>query len=136
MTGNAIYRLAKAIEYPDRIPDGLSSFAFRADGMEISVAESGDMLLFEFALSEDEEKFPSLAGLAPGRMLKENATLAFDPSARRVFLWQEVPSNSPMDVLSAAFGAFADSCEWWRDRAADGSQGAGASRLPETFIVP
>jgi len=136
MTGSAIDRLARAIEYPDKIPDGSVSFAFRADGMEISVRESGDRLLLEFALSQDEEMFPYLAGLAPGRMLKEKATLAFDPSARRVFLWQDVPSNASAGVLSGTFGTFADSCEWWRDRAAGRNQDVGASRLPETFIVP
>ena len=132
----AVERLADAIGYPDRIPNGVSSFAFRVDGGEIDVAERGGRLLFSTLLAADPADFARLASYAPGRMLGEEASLAFDPPSKGLILWQDAPASSPSAVLSETFGKFADSCEWWRERASAAEPAGRTQRPPEEFITP
>ena len=117
MSVSAIDRLGEAIGYPDRIPDGVSSFTFRVDGMEIVAETSGGRLILRHMLTEDEGLFARLAGFAAGRMLKEAAVLAAErPDGGGLFVWQDASSDASAHDLLRLFETFCASCDWWRER--------------------
>ena len=74
---NAAGRLLAAIGYPERIPNTDEPFTLRVDGREVFVEESAGHLVLSITLTEDESMIPTLAAYAAGRMLREEATLAF-----------------------------------------------------------
>ena len=110
-----------AIGYPERVPDGVLSFTLLVDGGEVIAEESSRRLRLFCRLTEDRSNLPSLAAYAAGRILREEAALAFgvvkgaNPEPA-VFLWQEVPADSDDHDLLRFFETFADSCDWWRER--------------------
>ncbi len=116
MTGEAIHRLAEAIRYPDKIPEGVVSFVLRVDGMEVVAEETGAKLVLKHALTEDEGLFGRMAELAAGRMLKEDAVLSAEPASGGLFLWQAEDSNASAHNLLRLFETFVNSCDWWRER--------------------
>ena len=105
-----------AIGYPERAPDGASSFSVLVDGGEVLVRAEGDRLFFSRALACEGEDLPRLAALAPGRMLREEAVLAAEPG----------PGGAAMQ---RAFESFCDSCDWWLERVGELSE-------PEPEIPP
>ena len=120
---SAIGRLAEAIGYPETVPDGMSAFVFAVDGSEIAARESRGRLVLERCLwepSDDDEiaaRVPAmLARYAAGRILREEATLAWDPARAAAILWQDIPASAPNDRLRRFFEVFAASCDWWDDR--------------------
>lgn len=117
MSKKAIERLAGAIGYPERIPEGAASFPFRADGAEIASVESDGCIRLEYALSDDETMLPTLAAYAAGRMLKEDAILSYGDG--RAFLWQDAPADADARELLRLFETFMDSLDWWRERVED-----------------
>jgi len=133
MSERTIERLAKAIGYPDGIPDGVVSFTFRVDGAEIAADEKGGRIVLSSALSGDGSELPTLAAWAAGRMLREDATLAYGGGA--AFLWQDAPADADSRALLRLFESFADSCDWWRARIA-GLRGEGTSPIESTVIRP
>jgi len=117
MSSSAIDRLGEAIGYPDRIPDGVGSFTYRVDGMEIVAEESGGRLILKYALTEDEGMFARLAEYAAGRMLRESAVLAAErPDAGGLFIWQDASADASAHDLLRLFETFCASCDWWRER--------------------
>ena len=142
MKEKAIKRLAKAIGYPDRVPDDAFSFTFRSDGVEISAEEADGRLVLSYALSDDEGLLPTLATYAAGRMLKETATLAYGNfqtvklSNCQTFLWQDAPADADAHELLRLFETFMDSCDWWRARV-DALRGSGTTEasMPETVMI-
>lgn len=138
MAKTAIERLAEAIEYPDPVPGGAPSFAFRADGREVEAEETPDgRLVLSLRLSADEALLPALAGYVPARMLREEAVLAADPSG--AFLWQDAPAAADARTMRRLFETFMDSCDWWRarveERTGHGAE-AGARDMPDFIIRP
>lgn len=120
---SAVERLAKAIGYPDQVPAGATAFAFAVDDAEIAARESGGRLLLERRLWEpsgDDESAARIPGLlaryAAGRVLREEATLAWDPDRDAAILWQDIPSSAPSERLCRFFEVFAASCDWWAER--------------------
>ena len=134
MGGKAIERLAKAIGYPDRVPDGVVSFVFRVDGAEIAAAEMDGRLVLSRLLSDDASLLPTLATYAAGRMLKEEAVLSYGDG--RAFIWQEASADADAHGLTRLFETFMDSCDWWWARI-DALRGSGTSEasMPETVMI-
>ena len=123
----AVMRLAEVIGYPERMPAGSLSATLRVDGKELLAEESAGRVVLKCPLTEDESLLATLAQYAAGRLLREDATLAFGtiaggassggPAARpSAFLWQDAPSSSDRHTLMRLFETFADSCDWWRER--------------------
>ena len=134
MGGKAIERLAKAIGYPDRVPAGVVSFAFRVDGAEIAAEEIDDRLVLSRVLSDDATILPTLATYAAGRMLKEEAVLSYGDG--RAFIWQDASVDADAHALLRLFETFMDSCDWWWARidALRGNETSEAS-MPETVMI-
>lgn len=133
MAKTAIERLAKAIEYPDRMPEGSLTAVLRVDGAEISAAVTGDRLVLSQRLTGEADKLPALAGYAAGRMLREEAVLAYGDGA--VFLWQDASADAGEQALVRLFESFMDSCDWWRARV-DASRAEEKTEFPEMMIRP
>ena len=134
MGGKAIERLAKAIGYPDRVPNGVVSFTFRVDGAEIAAEEIDDRLVLSRVLSDDATILPTLATYAAGRMLKEEAVLSYGDG--RAFIWQDASVDADAHALLRLFETFMDSCDWWWARidALRGNETSEAS-MPETVMI-
>ena len=114
MEQTVISRLAKAIDYPDEVPDGARSFVFRVDGEEILASSGEGSVRRVHDLGAKDSDLPALADYAVGRMLREDATLACDRVG--AFLWQETSETSDAHALRRFFETFCDSCDWWRAR--------------------
>ena len=119
----AIERLASAIGYPETVPAGATAFVFAVDEAEIAARESGGRLLLERVLWQATEedgqaaRIPGeLARYAAGRILREEATLAWDPRRDAAILWQDLPASAPEERLRWFFEVFTASCDWWSER--------------------
>ena len=135
---NAADRLLIAIGYPDRISGTDVPFTLRVDGKEVFVEESAGRIILSSVLTEGEEMIPTLATYAAGRMLREEATLAYGRlSSGKVsaFLWQDAPADADDWTLVKFFESFADSCDWWRARVEERGEG-GAVEISEAVIRP
>ena len=128
-----VERLLAAIGYPERMSGGAVPFTLRVDGMEILAEEAADgRVLLSYVLTDDESLLPTLASYAAGRMLREDAVLAYgqvsghQPSA---FLWQDAPADADERGMVRLFETFMDSCDWWRDRV--NALRAGGMEIPE-----
>lgn len=134
---SAIDRLAEAISYPDgeRRPGALQA-VIQVDGQAVSVSESAGRLRFRRTLgSATEAAISTLAREAAGRLIKEEAVLAWDPPAKQLLLWQEVPAGGSNEELARNFELFLASCDWWAARMdelarADGRPSAELVILP------
>jgi hypothetical protein len=131
MAVTRLERFLKAIGYPEQVPEGSSSFTLRVDGMEMRAEESGSRIVLSYALGSDASMLPALAGYAAGRMLREDAVLACDGSS--AFLWQDTTGSGERDSVRL-FEAFADSCDWWRERV-DALRGGSAQGAPDDSMV-
>ena len=157
---NAADRLLAAIGYPERIPKTDEPFTLRVDGKEFFVEESAGRIVLSTSLTEDDSMLPMLAAYAVGRMLHEDATLAYGsfrvsrfrsledeknskPTSsqisklpkRNVFLWQDAPANADDRTLVRLFESFADSCDWWRARV-DERKNGDSVEISEAVIRP
>lgn len=119
-------RLARLIGYPtEEIPADASSHALAVDGFKVTVSavarvgggEAGGGYRFSTALEVPEEGVVELAKYAAGRLLQEEATLAWDAESKAVVLWDEVEATVSDEALVRRFADFLDSCDWWRARA-------------------
>lgn len=138
---SAIVNLAKAIGYPDEVPEGCRDYSFAVDDFEVRAQETGGRLRLTATVftpardGEDEGRLAELAGYVPGRILKEEAVLAWDPDSESAILWQEYPATAEADDLRRFFEVFAASCDWWRDRAS-AVQEEAEPLMPEFVIRP
>lgn len=105
----------------------------RVDGAEVSAAVTGDRLVLSQRLTGEADKLPALAGYAAGRMLREEAVLAYGDGA--VFLWQDASADASEQALVRLFESFMDSCDWWRARV-DASRAEEKTEFPEMMIRP
>ena len=126
--------MAEAIGYPDRIPEGALAATLRVDGAEVSAAVAGDRIVLSQRLAGEADNMPSLAGYAAGRMLREEAVLAYGDGA--AFLWQDAPARAGDQALVRLFESFMDSCDWWRARLEPRPGADRASPFPEVTIRP
>ena len=127
-------RLLTAIGYPDRAPRGALLFTLLVDGAEIVASVEGGSLRLTCRLAGDSAQLPRLAEYAAGRMLREDAVLACDPSG--AFLWRDFNGGADRRTLRRGFEDFADSCDWWRARLEPRSENEESSSFPEMTIRP
>lgn len=113
-SSNSVKRLLAAIGYPERMSDGSVQFTLRVDGMEVVAEEFDGRLVLSHALSNDDSLLPTLSTYAAGRMLREDAVLAYDKPL--TILWQDASAGADSEELTRLFETFMNSCEWWRDR--------------------
>ena len=156
---DASERLLAAIAYPERIPVADGPFTLRVDGKEILVEESAGRLILSHVLTDDDSMVPTLAAYAAGRMLREEATLAFGslevskfrslagPASKPlnlqtsklpgslIFLWQDASADANDRMLVKLFETFADSCDWWRARVDERGKGETVE-MSEAVIRP
>lgn len=83
--------------------------------------------------SPEESALARLAGFAAGRIVKEEATLAWEPRTGELILWQGVPNSVTDEGLRLAFEVFMASYDWWRDRVREENVD---ERVPEMMIRP
>jgi hypothetical protein len=114
-----ISKLAVAIGYPERVADNSSVYAFRVDGWEIIAEKSVGRLILKCYLGIGYDDLPEFASYVAGRLLREEAVLAWDDKAQNAVLWREIPENANSAAMKEAFEEFADSCEWWMQRLSD-----------------
>ena len=130
---NAADRLLAAIGYPERIPNTDAPFTLRVDGRGVLVEVSAGRIVLSIVLTEDESMIPALAAYAAGRILREEATLAFGNG--NVFLWQDAPADADDRALVRLFESFTDSCDWWLARVEERGKGE-AVEISESVIRP
>ena len=126
----AVERLIDVIGYPERVSAGALSYVLRVDGSEISCEETGGRIILSMRLGADEARLPALAGYAAGRLLKEDAVLAWRGDG--AFLWQDASSDASGHELLRLFETFANSCDWWRERV---SSERDAEAMPQGAMV-
>ena len=137
MQERATVRLANAIGYPDPVSGDAPLAVFNVDGEEITAEESGGRLLLRATLApfgDDPGRAATLAGYAAGRILREEATLAYDPQEDAIILWHAAPVNLPHLALRTFFEQFTASWDWWRARVAEFD--APEPSFPEVVIRP
>ena len=132
----AFERLEAAIGYPtgETSPEG-GVLPLLVDGGRVEVRESGGRIVLSRTLGKfDDDGLKRLAGYAAGRILKEDAVLAWDPGREELFLWQDAPSGASDSQLKRVFDVFCASCDWWLARA--GEENVSKERVPDTMIRP
>jgi hypothetical protein len=129
-----ISKLASAIGYPDKVADSLVVYAFRVDGWEIIAENIGNRIVLKHYLDVTSDDLPLFASYAAGRLLREEAVLAWDDNAQKAVLWREIPPNADHPMMKEAFEDFADSCDWWSQRVAEID--APKSVFPDIMIRP
>jgi hypothetical protein len=129
-----ISKLASAIGYPERVADGSPVYAFRVEGWELIAETMGNRLVLKRYLDVDYGDLPLFASYVAGRLLREEAVLAWDDKSQKALLWREIPPNANPSEMKNAFEEFADSCEWWMQRVLDIH--APKSLFPDVLIRP
>ena len=107
-----VERVGELIGYPERVPEGALSFGFLVDGEKIEARQAGGALLLVWRFPE-KAPVQRLAELAPGRILREEAVLAWDAPSKRAILWQVSAKGADDRSLVATFQEFLDSRDWW-----------------------
>ena len=108
-----VERLGEAIGYPERVPEGAVSFAFRVDDDPVEARVKAGTLLFKWTFPENAP-VERLAEFAAGRILRDPAVLAWDPVRERAILWWRTTKGADDRELVQAFRAFLDSRGWWK----------------------
>lgn len=134
----ALERFVQVLGYPGSVPAGARTFTLVVDGGEIEAEERDGRLILVKALcaAEGEAGSPdlaALAGYAAGRMLKEEAVLAWDAVREAPILWQDVAAGSDAAQVRRFFEVFTASCDWWEARVREVQD---HRRVPEMMIVP
>lgn len=133
----ALERFTQAIDYPEAPPAGASAFTLVVDGDAVEATVVGGRLRLVKTLRSEEGgelSLAALAGYAAGRLLKEEAVLAWDATREAPILWQDVEATADATQLRRFFEVFATSCDWWAARAHETRQ--EAPRVPEMMIMP
>ncbi len=131
---NAIERLCEAIAYPDQVPEGASWFNMLVDGSDVTARLIGKRIVLSRVIDRDENDLPQLTAYAVGRILKEDAVLAWDERLSACVLWQELSEDANSEQLTKFFEDFMHSCDWWVDRAED--LNAPPTVFPDIVIRP
>ena len=114
---NALEILCEAIAYPDAVPPDAAQFRLQVDDAGVLARLLGNRLVLSCVIDREERDLPRLAAYAAGRMLGEEAVLAWDERASACILWQEIPDSADAAELVRFFEVFMDSCDWWQARA-------------------
>jgi len=134
MNRTAVAALAQAIGYPEMVSPDAKAYTFSVDDAQIEAVETGGRLVLTRELAAEEDVDLALfAHYAAGRVLLEEAVLAYDPAAERLILWQDLPARADESLLKRFFEVFTASCDWWQARV-DGAE--HASSVPDLMIRP
>ena len=87
------------------------------DGAAVTARLLDGRLVLSRVIDREEKDLPQLAEYAAGRMLAEEAVLAWDERAAECILWQEVQEDAEAADLLRFFETFMNSCDWWQARA-------------------
>ena len=129
----AIERLAQAIGYPERVPEGAVAFEFLVDDVPVSARMQGGALQFRWAMP-DGLPLERLAVFAAGRVLREEAVLAWDPATEHAMLWQGAAKGADDRALVRTFQSFLNSRDWWAERVRELT--APKAKLADLVIHP
>ena len=113
MMVNLVQRLSELIGYPERVPEGAVSFAFRVDDDPVETRMTGGALLMRWTFPGNAP-VERLAEFAAGRFLRETAVLAWDPVRERPFLWRLAAKGAGDRELVQTFREFLASRDWWK----------------------
>ena len=129
-------RLARAIGYPDVLAADAAQATLLVDGAEVVASDEGGRALLQAAVAAapSDQMLASLAGFAAGRVLREEAVLAYEPKADAALLWQAAPQGADALALRAFFRAFTASWDWWRARVSELE--SPKPSFPEVMIRP
>ena len=133
----ALERFVQVLGYPGSVPAGARTFTLVVDGGEIEAEERDGRLVLTKALcsaeggEEGSPDLAALAGYAAGRMLKEEAVLAWDAVREVPILWQDVAQDAAKTSKNRR--NCAASCDWWEARVREVQD---HRRVPEMMIVP
>ena len=129
-------RLARAIGYPDVLAADAAQATLLVDGAEVVASEEGGRAILQATVAAEpsDDVLASLAGFAAGRILREEAVLAYEPKADAALLWQAAPPGADALALRAFFSSFTASWDWWRARVADLERPQPS--FPEVMIRP
>ena len=129
-------RLARAIGYPDAVAADSARVALLVDGAEVVASEEGGRAILQatVAAGPSDELLTALAGFAAGRILREEAVLAYEPKTDAALLWQAAPRDSDALSLRTFFRAFTASWDWWRARVSELE--SPKPSFPEVMIRP
>ena len=131
---NILERFCEAIAYPDSVPDGATAVTLRVDGSDVLLRILGKRLVISRVIDRDENDLPQLTAYAVGRILKEEAVLAWDERLSACVLWQELSEDANSEQLTKFFEDFMHSCDWWVDRAEE--LNAPPTVFPDIVIRP
>ncbi len=131
---NALERLCEVIAYPEPVPAGATSFRLRVDGGDVTARIVSHRLILSRTIDREENDLSQLAIFATGRILKEEAVLAWDERAAECILWQDVQDTAEGKELVRFFETFMDSCDWWLARAME--LNAPPPAFPDIVIRP
>ncbi len=131
----SIKRLLRAIDYPGTVSPEAVSFTLVVDGGEMTASEADGRLVLakRLAAAGDDFDLGRLAEYAAGRLLREEATLAWDPAEQVPILWQEMSADAAESGLRRFFEVFATSVDWWTARMRDVET---YRHVPEMMIRP
>lgn len=133
----ALERFVQVLGYPGGVPAGARTFTLVVDGGEIEAEErDGRLVLTKTLRTAETGESPdlaALAGYAAGRMLKEEAVLAWDAVREAPILWQDVAAGADAAQFRRFFEVFTASCDWWEARVREVRD---HQRVPEMMIVP
>lgn len=144
-SGSAVERLVAATEYPDGVPAGARAAVLQVDGGAVYAEETGGRIRLSRVLTDEAAEWAGLAACAPGRMLREEATVAVGPvpgdaeGKNACFLWQDAAAGADAHGLRRLLETFLDSYDWWRARTAAGRTAGDSADMPttaETIIRP
>lgn len=131
---NCLSILTEAIGYPEVVPAGTTKFTYIVDDVEVRAqVESERLILSQKIAVASEIDLAEFANFAAGRVLKEEAVLAYDAEEDALMLWQDIPQIAEAAVLRRFFETFVASCDWWRARVGGASS---QSMMPEMVIRP
>ncbi len=131
---NALEILCEAIAYPDPVEPGATRCRLEVDDAAVTARLLDGRLVLSRAIDREEKDLPQLAEYAVGRMLVEEAVLAWDERAAECILWQEIQEDAEGADLLRFFETFMNSCDWWQDRARE--LNAPPPSYPDIVIRP
>lgn len=134
---NVVNRLIESIGYPkDEILPGAGSVTLKVDAFQLGAYESAGRLVLTYELKKEPEEgdLRKYAQFAAGRILREDATLAYDPNKDAIILWQAVDAQSGSAILRSFFEDFTHAVDWWRERAQEAE--TKAPEFPDMVFRP
>lgn len=113
---SSIERFVKTIGYPiEEIERTEGPVSLLVDEMTIRVDIAKVGMVMRYVLGRtDEVNAALILGYAAGRILKEDAVVAYDPENDEIFLWSKIAANASEAKMTKVFEEFMTSCEWWR----------------------